>query len=50
MERLYFDDDYIADSSVEWYFKISTDKNIDKERFVFIDEKVIIVEVDDECI
>ena len=50
MERLYFDDDDIADSSVEWYFKISTDKNIDKERFVFIDEKVIIEEVDDECI
>tara|TARA_R110000824_G_scaffold400174_2_gene607148 strand:- start:3268 stop:4155 length:888 start_codon:yes stop_codon:yes gene_type:complete len=50
LKRLYFGADDITERSVEWYFNISTDQNIDKEKFVFIDEEVTIEDVDDECI
>tara|TARA_R110000824_G_scaffold119818_3_gene274230 strand:+ start:22527 stop:23387 length:861 start_codon:yes stop_codon:yes gene_type:complete len=50
MERLHYDADDITKNSVEWYFNISTDQNIDEEKFAFIDEKVVVEEVDDECV
>jgi len=50
LERLFFNKEDITDKSVEWYFNISTDQSIEAEKFIFIDEKVKVEDIDDECI
>jgi len=51
LERLYFDEIDIRDSSVGWYFNISKDEEVDlfKDGFTFVNEKVDVTIADDEC-
>ena len=48
--KLYFDNEQIDDQSVYWYLNITTDNNIQKNNFTFVDEPVEILKVDDECV
>ena len=48
--KLYFDNEQIDDKSVYWYFNITTDDNVQKNNFTFVDEPVEILKVDDECV
>tara|TARA_R110000824_G_scaffold82136_5_gene206006 strand:+ start:5600 stop:6535 length:936 start_codon:yes stop_codon:yes gene_type:complete len=50
--QLYFDEEELNPTSVNWYFNISTDvgANTTKEGFTFVDEPVDLEKVDDECV
>jgi len=48
--KLYFDQDLIDDESVYWYFNITKDDGVQKNKFTFVDEPVEIEKVDDECV
>tara|TARA_R100001015_G_C4631882_1_gene194785 strand:+ start:1595 stop:2461 length:867 start_codon:yes stop_codon:yes gene_type:complete len=48
--NLYFDNEQIDDESVYWYLNITTDDNVQKNNFTFVDEPVEILKVDDECV
>lgn len=48
--KLYFDQDLIDDESVYWYFNITKDEGVQKNKFTFVDEPVEIEKVDDECV
>ena len=50
LQKLFFGMEDITKESVEWYFNISTDQDIEEEKFIFIDEKVDVQDIDDECI
>ena len=51
LKRLYFEAEDITDESVEWYFDVSFDAEVESQRegFVFVDEPLPISDIDDEC-
>jgi hypothetical protein len=51
LEKLYFDSEDIDETSVQWYFDISTDGAVEpaREGFTFVNEKVEVEGPDDEC-
>ena len=52
LKRLYFEAEDITDESVEWYFDVSFDAEVESQRegFVFVDEPLPINDIDDECL
>lgn len=52
VDQLFFDEQNVDESSVYWYFDLTTDDLVEpaREGFAFVDEDVQLEDVDDECI
>ena len=48
--KLFFDNEQIDEQSVFWYFNITTDNNVQKNNFTFVNEEVKVEKIDDECV
>ena len=52
VDQLFFDEQNVDESSVYWYFDLTTDDLVEpaREGFAFVDEDVKLEDVDDECV